>query len=120
MKEQYLLFNKVNIENEVGETAHDVVCYPVSKFKGFTNVATSNTRLSMIFEGMEEGTADGDTSSVDDISLTITANKHVEVIRDIVRAMNSSSNLVVIADKLNNEFASRHITTLTISVATAD
>ena len=120
MKEQYLLFNKVNIENEVGETAHDVACYPVSRFKGFTNTSTTNTDITMHFEGIEEGMADGDASSVDYVRMTITANKHVEVIRDIVKAMNTSSNLVVICDMLNNEFASKHITNCGPVVVTVD
>ena len=109
MKEQYLLFNEVSMENKVAEAAHDIVCYPVSRFKGFTNSGTDNTRLEMFFEGIEEGMADGDASSIDYVALVVKPNKQVEVIRDIVKAMNTSSNLVVICDQLNNEFASKHI-----------
>jgi len=120
MREQYLLFNEVNIENEVGETAHDVACYPVSRFLGFTNKATSNNNLSMVFEGIEEGMADGDITSTDTVRLIITANKHVEVIKDVVNAMNTPSNIIVVCDMLNNTFASKHISDCGITIATAD
>ena len=43
MTERYLLFNEQGTAANVGETAHDVYCVPVSRFKGFTNTGTTNT-----------------------------------------------------------------------------
>ena len=57
--DKYLLFNEQATAADIGDAANDVVCYPLSRFKGFTNTA-SDTRLHMIFEGALEGMADGD------------------------------------------------------------
>ena len=56
--DKYLLFNEQATAADIGDAANDVVCYPLSRFKGFTNTA-SDTRLHMIFEGALEGMADG-------------------------------------------------------------
>ena len=119
---KYLLFNEQGTANAVGEAAHDIACYPIERFKGFTNTGTTNTELQMIFEGLEEGAAEGDASSVDTITLTITANKHVEAMKDITRAISgtNSTKLVVISDALNSDFVSSYVTGCAISVSTAD
>tara|TARA_R100000234_G_scaffold71603_1_gene44052 strand:+ start:543 stop:908 length:366 start_codon:yes stop_codon:yes gene_type:complete len=119
---EYLLFNEQNTAADVGETAHDVACYPISRFKGFTNTGTTNTELQMIFEGMEEGTADGDASSVDTITLTITANKQVEAIKAITAAISghNSSTVAIIADALNSEYITSFVTGVSISISNQD
>ena len=120
--QRVLIFNEEGTAADVGESVHDVYCVPVSRFKGFTNPGTDNTVLEMRFEGLTEGMADGDDSSTDRVALTITANKHVEAMKDIVNGMTGthSTRLVVIADALNSDFISSYITACTISVATAD
>ena len=80
--DKYLLFNEQATAADIGDAAHDVVCYPLSRFKGFTNTGTTDTQLHMIFEGLEEGDGEGDASSVDTVTLTITANKQVEAMKD--------------------------------------
>ena len=119
--DKYLLFQEQGTANAVGETAHDLACYPLSRFKGFTNTGTTNTELQMIFEGLEEGGADGDASSVDTITLTITQNKHVEAMKDISNAIAADiSGVIVIADRVGEEFVSSYVTASSISVSTAD
>ena len=119
--DKYLLFNEAASAGAVGDAAHDVVCYPLSKFKGFTNTGTTDTQLQMIFEGLEEGSADGDASSVDTITLTITQNKHVEAMKDISNAIASNiSGVIVIADRVGSDFVSSYVTASSISVSAAD
>ena len=119
--DKYLLFQEQGTANAVGETVHDLACYPLSRFKGFTNTGTTNTELQMIFEGLEEGVADGDVSSVDTVTLTITANKHVEATKDIVNAIASNiSGIIVISDNLTDEYVSSYVTASAINVVTVD
>ena len=121
--DKYLLFNEQATAADIGDAAHDVACYPLSKFKGFTNTSTTDTHLHMIFEGLEEGSADGDASSVDTITLTITANKQVEAMKDISNAISSNiSGVIVIADVTAGatSFASTRVTGVSIAVSSAD
>ena len=119
--DKFLLFNEQGTAGSVGDAANDVVCYPLSKFKGFGHTA-SDTTLTMIFEGMLEGTADGDASSVDTITLTITQNKHVEAMTEIANAIGSNiSGTIVIADKGGSEtYVSSYITNVSIAISAAD
>ena len=120
--DKYLLFNEQATVGSIGDAANDVVCYPLSRFKGFGHTA-SDTTLTMIFEGLLEGTADGDVSSVDTITLTITQNKHVEAMKDISNAIASDiSGVVVIADITSGatKFASTYVTGVSIAVSAAD
>ena len=119
--DKYLLFQEQGTANAVGETVHDLACYPLSRFKGFTNTGTTNTELQMIFEGLEEGVADGDASSVDTVTLTITANKHVEATKDIANAIASNiSGIIVISDNLTDEYVSSYVTASAINVVAVD
>ncbi len=119
--DKFLLFNEQGTAGSVGDAANDVVCYPLSRFKGFSHTA-SDTTLTMIFEGMLEGTADGDASSVDTVTLTITQNKHVEAMTEIANAIASDiSGVIVIADKGGEEtFVSSYVTGVSIAVSAAD
>ena len=120
--DKYLLFNEQATAADIGDAANDVVCYPLSRFKGFTNTA-SDTRLHMIFEGALEGMADGDASSVDNVTLTITANKQVEAMKEISNAIASDiSGVIVIADMTSGatKFVSSYITGVSIAVSAAD
>jgi len=120
--EKLLVFNEQGTAADVGETVHDVAAYPLSKFKGFTNTGTTNTQLQMIFEGMEEGSADGDASSVDTITLTITANKQYEAMLSIWNFINSDqiNGVYVIWDELSSLPHAGYVSGCAISISSAD
>ena len=104
------------------DAANDCVAIPVERFKGFTNVSGSSatTELTMEFDpmlGMVE--ENNDTTFVaDSVELTITSNKHKEVIEDILALIHGthSDGFIVIADDSNSVYASSHITGCTITV----
>ena len=105
--DKYLLFNEQATAADIGDAVHDVACYPLSKFKGFTNTGTTDTKLHMIFEGLEEGGA----------------NKQVEAMKDISNAIASNiSGVIVIADVTTGatSFASAYVTGVSIAVSSAD
>ena len=121
--DKYLLFNEQATAADIGDAAHDVVCYPLSRFKGFTNTGTTDTQLHMIFEGLEEGDGEGDASSVDTVTLTITANKQVEAMKEISNIIASDiSGVIVIADMTSGarKFVSSYVTGVSIAVSAAD
>ena len=93
--------------------AHDVAVYPVSSFRGFTNQSTTETHLAMCFKPIEGevGDADSGGDDVNDVvTLTITANKHKEVIEAILAAMDApkvagtGKSMIVVADIMLQEF----------------
>ena len=110
--EKYLYFCKGGTDLAFN-AAHDVAVYPVSSFRGFTNQSTTETHLAMCFKPIEGevGDADGGGDDVNDVvTLTITANKHKEVIEAILAAMDApkvsgtGKSMVVIADIMLQEF----------------
>ena len=112
--EKYLYFCKGGTDLAFN-AAHDVAVYPVSSFRGFTNQSTTQTHLAMCFKPIEGevGDADGGGDDVNDVvTLTITANKHKEVIEAILAAMDApkvsgtGKSMVVIADIMLQEFLS--------------
>ena len=112
--EKYLYFCKGGTDLAFN-AAHDVAVYPVSSFRGFTNQSTTETHLAMCFKPIEGevGDADGGGDDVNDVvTLTITANKHKEVIEAILAAMDApkvsgtGKSMVVIADIMLQEFLS--------------
>tara|TARA_R100000030_G_scaffold24308_1_gene17615 strand:+ start:449 stop:817 length:369 start_codon:yes stop_codon:yes gene_type:complete len=121
--ERYLIFNEQGTTADIGDTAHDVFMAPVSKYLGATNDATSGTDLVLYFAGTAEGMADGDASSVDKVTLTITANKHVKVMKDLVAFMNRAplgDPALVAFDAENSISFSTDVTGVAIAVAAAD
>ena len=110
--EKYLYFC-VGGTDGLFNAAHDVVVYPVSRFRGFTNQSTDQTHLAMLFEPMEGevGDADGGGDDVNDVvRLTITSDKHKEVISSILAAIEApiisghGKNMITIADNMNQEY----------------
>ena len=88
--EKYLYFCKGGSGDKLFDAAHDVAVYPVSSFRGFTNQSTTETHLAMCFKPIEGevGDADGGGDDVNDVvTLTITANKHKEVMLAIADAL---------------------------------
>ena len=121
---KFLLFNEQATAGSIGTTAHDVLCVPVERFKGFTNESGTDTQLSMIFAGIEEGEADGDVSSVDKVVLTITANHHIPVMKAIANAITNEDRfgdgLIVIGDANAGTFIHEDVTGVTVTVTAAD
>ena len=102
--------------------ANDCVAIPVERFKGFTNVSGSSatTELTLEFDpmlGMVEENNDN-TFVADSVELTITSNKHKEVMEDILNLIHGvhSDGFIVVADDSNSVYASSHITACTITV----
>ena len=121
--EKMLIFNEQGTTADIGDTAHDVLVVPASKFLGATNDATSGTELVLYFAGTAEGMADGDASSVDKITLTITANKHVKVMKELAAAINEGPNsdgAVVLYDAEAGTSFSSDVSAIAIAVSAAD
>ena len=113
--EKYLYFCKGASGDKLFNAAHDVAVYPVSRFRGFTNQTTTQTHLAMCFEPIEGevGDADGGGDDVNDVvTLTITANKHKEVIQAILAAIDApkvagtGNSMIVVADLMLQDFLS--------------
>ena len=121
--EKMLIFNEQGTTADIGDTAHDVLVVPASKFLGATNDATSGTELVLYFAGTAEGMADGDASSVDKITLTITANKHVDVAKAFAQKVNqhpNSDGAIVMYDEENSITFSSDVSAIAIAVSTQD
>ena len=112
--EKYLYFCKGGTDLAFN-AAHDVAVYPVSSFRGFTNQSTTETHLAMCFKPIEGevGDADGGGDDVNDVvTLTITSDKHKEVIEAILAAIDApkvagtGKSMIVIADLMLQEFLS--------------
>ena len=108
------------------DAANDCMAVPVERFKGFRQAGTTVTELTMEFDpmlGYAAGDAAGshdDTFVADSVVLTITANKHKEVMDDILGLIHGthSDGFIVIADGSNSVFASSHITACAITITT--
>ena len=108
--EKYLYFCKGGSGDKLFNAAHDVAVYPVSSFRGFTNQTTTQTHLGMLFAPIEGQIDNADVSDV--VTLTITSDKHKEVIEAILAAIDApkvagtGKSMIVIADAPNSEFLS--------------
>ena len=108
--EKYLYFCKGGSGDKLFNAAHDVAVYPVSSFRGFTNQTTTQTHLGMLFAPIEGQIDNADVSDV--VTLTITSDKHKEVIEAILAAIDApkvagtGKSMIVIADLMLQEFLS--------------
>jgi|7_EtaG_2_1085326.scaffolds.fasta_scaffold62710_2 hypothetical protein len=108
-------------------TANDCMAVPVERFKGFRANGTT-TQLLMEFDpmlGYAAGDAAGshdDTFVADSVLLTVTTNKHKEVMDDILGLIHDvhSDGFIVIADGSNSVFASPFITACAVTITTED
>ena len=121
---KFLIFNEGASAGVTGDAAHDVAAWPIESFVGFSNEDTTATEVTMYFKAME-GFYDTDADQFDDVVLTITENKHVEVMKDIVAAMNghnhkNDSGCIVVSDAATSTFVSQYITAAVVSVQAAD
>ena len=87
---------------------NDAYCYPLERFIGFKHAA--DTTLLMQFKPLTD-----DASEIDLVTLTITTQKEKDAIKDIVAKINAHPNgdpFITIADNVNQEYASAHISDL--------
>ena len=112
----------------------DMVCYPLSKLKGFLNV--DSTTIEMHFEPLLVVADSNDTSVVEDkVALTlVTADTHKDAISEIIKAIKDGTrtvasndatvdvvtaierDMIVIADDNNSVYATSKINACTITV----
>ena len=112
----------------------DMVCYPLSKLKGFLNV--DSTTIEMHFEPLLVVADSNDTSVIEDkVALTlVTADTHKDAVSEIIKAIKYgprtvASNdatvdvvtaverdMIVIADDMNSKYATSKINACTITV----
>ena len=104
---RYLYFAQNDLD-----AVDDLLCMPVSKFRGFVITTTDAVSLTMTFDRLFESlTRDTDNEDFDQVDLVITSGKHKQVIQAIADAIkNSRDPLINIADAINSEFVSSDVT----------
>ena len=100
------------------DAANDAMCRPVSEFRGF-GVVASTTTMELHFNSMLGVGAD--IAAVDKVVLTITANKHKEIMNAIVREINKGGgdDFIVVSDDSGSVFLDSQITGCAITVTAA-
>ena len=88
---RYLIFNEQATAASVGDAAHDTACYSLDRFLGFTNLVghATDQDLVMLFKGLSEP---DNPASADSITFRVTDNKQMDVMKAIVRKINSHPN----------------------------
>tara|TARA_R100000388_G_C7201132_1_gene138548 strand:- start:44 stop:409 length:366 start_codon:yes stop_codon:yes gene_type:complete len=119
--EKFVLVNEQATTAEIGDTAHDVACFPVSNFLGFTDETTDSTKLTLMFKPMEESIG-SDPDGCDNVVLTITDNAQVTVMKEIIQAFNGHKHrdgVIVLGDASTGEFLTSNITGVAITIQSA-
>ncbi len=120
---KYLIFNEDATTANIGDEAHDVYMADASRLRGVTNDGTSGVDLVLHFAGSAEGEADGDANSGDTVTLTITVNKHVKVMKELAQAINQGPNsdgAVVLFDAEAGTSFSSDVSAIAIAVSAVD
>jgi hypothetical protein len=96
---RYLFFNE-------GTTEADILCLPVSQVEGIEIAA--NNAINIYFNDL------GGADTNDGLAVVnVTAGKTKEAMNDIVDAINNSTDpFIVVADDVNSEYLSSHITSM--------
>tara|TARA_R100000734_G_C3285877_1_gene78604 strand:+ start:499 stop:867 length:369 start_codon:yes stop_codon:yes gene_type:complete len=119
--EKFVLVNEQATTAQIGDTAHDVACFPVSNFLGFTDETTDSTKLTLMFKPMEESIG-SDPDGCDNVVLTITDNAQVTVMKEIIQAFNGHKHrdgVIVLGDASTGEFLTSNITGVAITIQSA-
>tara|TARA_R100000988_G_scaffold71189_1_gene36742 strand:- start:289 stop:648 length:360 start_codon:yes stop_codon:yes gene_type:complete len=100
------------------DAANDSITVPLKKVKAFRNTDTTEFTIELL---PMLGYADSNDATLagDQVVCTITANKHKEVMQDIVAKINAHPNgdpVIVVSDDSNSVFASQYITGCSITV----
>jgi|9_EtaG_2_1085328.scaffolds.fasta_scaffold33009_3 uncharacterized membrane protein required for colicin V production len=121
---KYILFNEQATTADIGAAAHDVALYPIDRFIGMTNEGTTETEVTMFFRGIEGDENDAAAAKTSDkVVLTITVNKYVSVMKEIVQAMNAGPHddgVLVLFDAETGKSVSSDVTGCAITVGTGD
>tara|TARA_R110000765_G_scaffold394583_1_gene488124 strand:+ start:282 stop:647 length:366 start_codon:yes stop_codon:yes gene_type:complete len=119
--ERFILVNEQATTATIGDAVHDVACWPVSNFLGFTNESTTSTELTLMFKPMEESIG-SDPDGCDGVVLTITDNQQVKVMQEIIAAFNGHKHrdgVIVLGDAATGEFLTSDITGVVVAVQAA-
>jgi len=95
--------------------ATEAVVYPISKLRGMR--PNSTTHIDIIFDPLEDVWSGG---RFDYVRLTITSNKHSDVIEAIFLLLQSEDKMIRIADLDNEIKANQYITGVAISYGVAN
>ena len=88
------------------DASNDSLCVPYSSFKGAQPL--SDTNLALYFDVITDTVAGADTTRVE---LTVTANKHKEVLEAITNAVAfSNKQFVVIGDDVTSDYIAGDLT----------
>tara|TARA_R100000963_G_scaffold27219_1_gene18558 strand:- start:26 stop:355 length:330 start_codon:yes stop_codon:yes gene_type:complete len=100
------------------DAADDTGMWPVTALRAVTCAADA-TVLVQFDAGLDDPT--GATSNVDTVTLTITADKQLEVMKGIAQAANGgphSDGALVLCDDINSKFLHANILSCTITLNT--
>ena len=88
---RYLIFNEQGTAASVGDAVHDTACWPLDRFLGFTNKTAHATDqdLDMQFRSLSEP---DNPASADVVRFRVTDNKQMDVMKAIIRKINSHPN----------------------------
>ena len=105
--EKYLYFAQNDLD-----AVDDLLCMPVSKFRGFVITTTDKVSLTLTFDRLFESlTRDTNDEDFDQVDLVIASGKHKEVCQAICDAIQDSRDpLIKIADAVNSNFVSSDVT----------
>ena len=111
MAEKFLYFSKGGGNDAVD----DVLCMPVSKFRGFVITAADAVSVAMTFDRLFESlTRDPDDEDFDNVDLVIASGSIKDVCKAITEAINFGKDpFITIADVENSEFIDANITGVT-------
>lgn len=109
MNEKYLYFRD---QASTDDGSDDSCCFPLSSLTGL--LPASATTLSVFFKSMKQYDGDtigsGEVVTSDFVTLTITEDKHREVIQDIMDAILSNDTMITIADdRVSTSYCSTNI-----------
>ena len=91
----------------------EAVVYPINKLRGMR--PNSTTQIDIMFDPIEND--DSTSNKFDYVRLTITSNKHSDVIEAIFLLLQSEDKMIRIADLDNEIKANQYITGVAISYA---
>jgi len=106
---KYLYFSKGGDEDAID----DIVCVPVSQFRGFLISAADAVSLGMYFSRTLEGVGGGDDEPFDLVDLVIASGTAKTVCKSIVEAINFGKDpFIVVADDTNSVYLDTNVTSI--------
>ena len=99
---KYLYFSNAGGEDAV----NDILCAPVSRFRGFAISAADATSLGMYFDRIVEGVGGGDDEPYDLVDLAIKSGTAKAVCSAIINEINKGggNSMITIADDTNEVY----------------